>query len=296
MLDQIGPAPQAPPTELYEVFVPAQPVDAGLASPPPRTESEAKAGGGAAERGAVAPSGTARAGAISTPTRLVGVFLERWGMRDLTGDGFELRLLGLARRGGAPLSTLLSAIQAVGERRAERPAPVWAGAASEARAYAYVSIRNELEVTAPLVIPPCAPRRRFHLVEPMKEESLGEPGKKVLALLRETDVLAKLAKVEVAHRLARFAAESAAGGRLTTEDVLHTIRGAAENERDRIAAEGARADSQLMSFVVGCLQRATPGCARGRGAGGGDGAGGSSGPARRFEPQTGGVVGETNEW
>ena len=220
-------------------------------------------------------------------------------MRDLTGDGFELRLLGLARRGGAPLSTLLTAIQAVGERRAERPAPAWAGPASEARAYAYVSIRNELEVVAPLVIQPCAPRRRFHLVEPMQEASLGEPGKKVLSLLRETDVLVKLAKIDVAHRLARFAIENAAGGRLTTEDVLFTIRGAAENERDRIAAEGPRPDSQLMAFVVGSLQRATPGCARGRGAGGGgDGgrAGGGGGSARRFEPQDGGVVGETNDW
>lgn len=301
VLDQIGPAPQAPipDPKIPMVLEPRVDLDPTSVSSSTSARGAAKAGGGAAERGAIAPSGTARAGA--TPTRLVGVFLERQGMADLTGDGFELRLLGLARRGGAPLSVLLGAIQAVGERRAERllapdrPTSPWAGPAREARAYTYVSIRNELEVAAgPAAITPCLPRRRFHLVESMQEASLDEPGKKVLALIRELEPLQRLANPEVAHRLSRFSQDNGTG-KLTTEDVLHTIRRASENEADRRAAEGARAQAQLMAFVVALLGGAARGCANG-GGGGGSGPRAGAVPARGFEVQDGGVVGDTHDW
>ena len=232
-----------------------------------------------------------------TPTRIVGVVLGQVGLRELGGDGFESRLVGLARRAGANLRGLVEAVRAVGERRgraAEAP-PAWTRPASEARGYLYASVRNELAFAAPGGRAPCARRGRLHLRDPMREESLSDPGKRVLAHLRTKASLERLARVEPVHRIERFIVEAGLGGRLPEADVLHVVDKVAENEADRIAAEGARPPGLLMSYLVGCLQRARPGEAR-RARDGGEPRGTGAAGGRRFEVQEGGVTVDTWEW
>lgn len=203
--------------------------------------------------------------------------------------------------------SLLQAIAAVCQRRAKdiaeggEKAARWALSPSDLRPYLYRSVQNEVreqkekrarEWEKSEERRACELRRRLH--DPsMQEASLGKVGQEILAELRKHDVLAGAATVDNAHRIASRCAEGVAGGRLTMEDILHTIRECAENERDKVAVGQGRPPGHLATFVRTQVDKAQPGCAKRR-AGGWGGGGGA--PQRSYEPQSGGTVGDTWEW
>lgn len=228
--------------------------------------------------------------------------LAEMGAPELAGDGFEGRLVVLARRLQVSLLELVRILASVGKRCGEltREKPV-----GERRAYLFKSVENEHALTAAwmpsasLVHEGCKPRRRRHLLG-MDERSLGDAGKQVLALLRAKEALSKIASVDFAHRISQHTIENASGGRLPLVDALHVIGQVAENEADMVAAGSPRLLQQLVAYVMGCLKRAAPGCAKQAEESGATSARGTTGPGpargRNYEPQKTGTTGPTWEF
>ena len=290
-------------------------VDGGRALPVLEDGSQRSDGseGGTPEGGAVAPSEKINlTGCDHAPPRAPMRFLDsrdqvmmillRHRDGELAVAGFENRIVALAAVEQVSHSLVREALRGVLDRRKKAiedggPSAVRWGAldATLARPYVYVSVRNDVRKLkeAREHERACRERNRLQIRE-MDERSLGPAGREVLAALKSHDVLASVATVEMAHRLAQRSVEAGSGGKLRLEDVLFVVREVAENERDKVAVGQPRAPGHLASALRALVDRVVPGAAKGRRAlrASRD----RTGPAVVREVQSGGVVDETNEW
>lgn len=248
----------------------------------PAPEDAAVRKGGTPEGGALAPSGNARAHEKTTPERIREEMVA-CGLADLCGDGFERKVWNLGLRRHLPTDKLLTIVQIVGQKRrdavfdANGKPTKFTGEVSLVRGYVYRCIENQPRPEdVPLPREPARriPRlgRRFADGVPLHDDHGGgmssQPSSEAARLVLEALLaeyhgekpLAALATSALATQLAQRSEDAAAGGTLTTADVVETVRAFATSIAFKLKRNG---DVPLPGALVAFLRREVRVAARG---------------------------------